>query len=242
MFTAAIALTPAAPRGRAPAARQTSCTEHGDGWARGHVEPVGEIEADGALGERERERAGDQPSDARREHPARRGGQHVDRGDEEGADGRDCGDRGDGDEAEQEEVGAARGQAHRRGAVRVEADRRPRAAQQDRGGDGDGGDRARDRQVRGAEAEQGAEQQPVHRGAGLEHVAREDHPDGERGDEQQRRALAVLPRPAADRLHAARVAERDRDAGQRGADPRGVGEHEPGKVADPAACVKNASR
>ena len=88
----------------------------------------------------------------------------------------------------------------------------------------------REDQVAGAEAEQRAEQEPVDGGAGFEDVARQDHAGGEGGHEQQRCALPVLASGTTRSLNAARVAERDGEAGQGRAHPRRVGDDQAGKA------------
>ena len=187
------ALTPPAFRVAAATARHTSAPSTATGGPGGHVEPVGQVEAGDALGERERERAGDKAADAAGEHARGGGRKHVDRGHEQGADRRDGGDGRHGHEREQQEVGApgrgVRGPRAPSGSKPTADHVRPSASAAAVASTATAAESTRSAV---SEAEQGAEQQPVDGRAGLEDVAGEDHAGGERRHEQQRRALAVV--------------------------------------------------
>ncbi len=96
---------------------------------------------------------------------------------------------------------------------------------------------ARDDQLGRPDRQQGAEQELVDPGAGLEDVAGEDDPDRERGDEQQRRRgvggdSGAAPE-ALEQEHGESAA--DAECGEGGRDPGRAGDDEPGegRGADP---------
>ena len=183
------------------------------------------------LRAQQRARRPPKPANAHGQHACGGSGEHVDRGHEQRA------HRGDG--------------RHRRHAPRARAGPGPRgpvgsprarapsgsnptadhaAPERQRGRRGAiTAHHGREHEVGGVEAEQGAEQQAIHRRARLEDVAGQDHACGERGHEQQRGGLAVVavaPRAVG---HAPAYPSATAIAGDHRAHTGGVGGHEAGE-------------